>query len=310
MSEENIKKDQKLEVSTELMDLLEKVNEGIIDGSYLVQKMEDVISRASIVNKDQHLQVIRLLRIDRNPSNLFFYFLLFYQTEVLTVIAKQNASFVKNGQSFINLLDKKFNEKIEGFNGNTERIENAVKDFDKKINRLSEVSTDNINNLNEQVEQAIIRIDEAINKHSDFIEGLSVSIEALKEELSSDGLQRKLDDLRFGNSMTSIGKLTEELNNLGSTLTNMNALESNIQSILKKNEELEKDNAELKSQNETIKDKVTKMETSVKSVEAMLKDLTKNKNTNTVNTTPGKNNQPAKVKRNFWERLQYLFSGD
>lgn len=41
------------------------------------------------------------------------------------------------------------------------------------------------------------------------------------------------------------------------------------------------------------------METSVKSVEAMLKDLTKNKNTNTVNTTPGKNNQPAKVKRNF-----------
>lgn len=302
MSEENIKKDQKLEVSTELMDLLEKVNEGIIDGSYLVKKMEDVISRASIVNKDQHLQVIRLLRIDRNPSNLFFYFLLFYQTEVLTVIAKQNASFVKNGKAFIDLLEKKFNEKIEDFNNNTQKIEDSIKSFDTKINRLSEVSTDNINHLDEKVDQAIIRIDEAITKHTDFIEALSVSIEALKEELSSDGLQRKLDDLRFGNSMTSIAKLTEELNNLGSTLTNMNALESNIQSILKKNEELEKDNEE-------IKDKVTKMETSIKSVELMLKQLTaKNSNNTTQNNKVNTVQKP--IQRSFWQRLMYLFTGE
>ncbi len=293
MSEEKVKNSDKLEVSQELMNLLEKVNDGIIDGNYLVSQMEDVINNASIVNRDKHLQVIRLLRIDRNPSNLFFYFLLFYQTEVLTVIAKQNAKFIKNSQSVLDLFD-----------GKTERVENAVKDFDKKINRLSEVSTDNINNLNEQVDQAIIRIDKAINKHSDFIEGLSVSIEALKEELSSDGLQRKLDDLRFGNSMTSIGKLTEELNNLGSTLTNMNTLESNIQSILKKNEELEKDNEE-------IKDKVTKMETSIKSVELMLKQLTaKNSNNSNINQNNKVNTTPKTIQRNFWQRLVYLFSGE
>jgi chromosome segregation ATPase len=308
MAEENIKKtDISLEDSEELLDLLERVNEGIIDGRYLVDKMESFIANKEIPNKEQHLQVVRFLRIDRNPSNLFFYFLLLYQADILKSIALQNNRFAKSGNFFIKLLDKKFEDQIDGFNNNTKAVSEVVSTLDNKINRLSEVTTDNINNIEEKVNESIDKIDQAINKHSDFIEGLSISIEAFKEELSSDGLQRKLDDLKFGNSMTSIGKLTEELNNLGNTLTNINSLESNIQSILQKNEELEKDNIELKSQNKDIKEKVTKMETSIKSVETMLKELTnKNKTTNTTS----KNNLPQKVNRNFLERLKYLFSGD
>lgn len=311
MAEEKVKNlEISLEDSNELLDLLEKVNDGIIDGRYLVDKMETFISNKEIPNKEQHLQVVRLLRIDRNPSNLFFYFLLLYQADILKTIALQNSRFVKNGQWFLNSLEEKFKNQIDGFNEKTKAVSDRFNKNIEDVNGVVGNLTNKTNRLSEVVDESIKKIDVTLNKHSDFIEGLSISIEALKEELSSDGLQRKIDDLKFGDSMTSIGKLTEELNNLGNTLTNINSLESNIQSILQKNEELERDNAELKSQNETIKDKVTKMETSVKSVEAMLKDLTKNKNTNTVNTIPGKNNQPAKIKRNFWERLQYLFTGE
>ena len=132
MAEENIKKEQlSLEDSNELLDLLEKVNEGIIDGHYLVDKMEKFIANKDII--PAAIKYANILADNIEKTSKIYTGMTTVQEDLLKVVL-ENITVIKTG---ITCLESKLFE-LNKINSISEQLAFAHDEFLKGLNDLRE----------------------------------------------------------------------------------------------------------------------------------------------------------------------------